>query len=548
MNTVKVYFNGETHEFEEGTKLIEMIPHLGCFDYKPLAARVNNHFRDLNYQINHDSNVEFADLRDSDGQKVYQRSLSFVFIRAAREIVEDAKVFIEHSLGKGIYCEIKTKEILDESTIEKIKIRMREIVDGKDPFTLSVITKSEALNLFKNSGMNDKKELFEYSPENEVSVYKCGWLLDYFYGYMVPDTGYLELFDLFKYRKGLVLQLPDRDNPSVMTAFGDHDKLAAIFDETEAWGDILEIANVANLNGMIKNGKSGEIIHISEALHEKKIANIADTIDGRNSRVIMIAGPSSSGKTTFAERLYIQLRVLGLKPITLSTDDYFVDREKTPKKADGSYDFESIDALDIKGFNDDLKKLLNGEFVKLPKFDFMSGKRQYPNRELKIGENQPIIVEGIHGLNGLLLPDIPNDKVFKIYISALTQLNIDNHNRVRTTDARLIRRIVRDSSYRGHDAVKTIAMWKNVRDGEENNIFPFQEEADIMFNSALAYELAVLKKHVEPLLREIDDSKREYAEARRLLKLLSNFISIDNECHILKNSILREFIGGSCHI
>jgi len=548
MNTVKVYFNSEIHEFEKGTKLMEMIPHLGSFDCKPLAARVNNHFRDLNYPINHDSNVEFADLRDSDGQKVYQRSLSFVFIRAAREIIKDAKVFIEHSLGKGIYCEIKTKEILDESAIKKIKIRMMEIVERKEPFTLSVITKSQAVNLFEKCGMNDKKELFEYSSENKVSIYRCGWLFDYFYGYMVPDTGYLDLFDLFKYQKGLVLQLPDRDNPSVITAFGNYNKLAAIFDETEAWGDILGIANVANLNGMIKNGKSGEIIHISEALHEKKIANIADTINSRDARVIMIAGPSSSGKTTFAERLYIQLRVLGLKPMTMSTDDYFVDRDKTPKKSDGSYDFESLDALDIKKFNEDLKNLLTGEFVKLPKFDFMSGKRHYPNKEIKLNLNQPIIVEGIHGLNGFLLPKIPKDRVFKIYISALTQLNIDNHNRVRTTDARLIRRIVRDGSYRGHDAVKTISMWKNVRDGEENNIFPFQEEADIMFNSALVYELAVLKKHVEPLLREIDDSKREYAEARRLLKLLSNFISIDNECHILKNSILREFIGGSCHI
>jgi uridine kinase len=299
---------------------------------------------------------------------------------------------------------------------------------------------------------------------------------------------------------------------------------------------------------MVKNGNSGEIIHISEALHEKKIAKIADRINECNARVIMIAGPSSSGKPPFAERLFIQLRVLGLKPITLSTDNYFVDREKTPKKSDGSYDFESLDALDIKGFNGDLKKLIDGDSVRLPIFDFIKGKRNYPIEGLKINKDQPIIVEGINGLNNLLLPEISRDKVFKIYISALTQLNIDNHNRVRTTDARLIRRIVRDSSYRGHDAIKTIAMWKNVRDGEEHNIFPFQEEADVMFNSALVYELAVLKKHVEPLLMAIDDTKREYAEARRLLKLLSNFIPIENECHILKNSILREFIGGSCHI
>ncbi|MBK5251565.1 MAG: nucleoside kinase [Peptostreptococcaceae bacterium] len=548
MKMVKVNFKDAEYEFEEGIRLVEMIPRLGSFEYKPLAARVNNHFRDLNYQINKDAKIEFSDLRDSDGQKVYQRSLSFVFIRAAREIVEDAKVYIEHSLGKGIYCEIKTKEIIDQLMVEKIKNRMLKIIKEKELLTLSVLTKNEAINLFEKIGMNDKKELLEYSTENKVGVYRCGWLLDYFYGYMVPNTSYLNIFDIFLHGRGLVIQLPDRENPSIITAFGDHKKLSAIFDETESWGDILNIANVANLNRIVKNGNSGEIIHISEALHEKKIANIADMINERNARVIMIAGPSSSGKTTFAERLFIQLRVLGLKPLTLSTDNYFVDREKTPKKPDGSYDFESLDSLDIRGFNGDLKKLIDGDSVILPIFDFIKGNRKYSIEGLQINKDQPIIVEGIHGLNNLLLPEISRDKVFKIYISALTQLNIDNHNRVRTSDARLIRRIVRDSRYRGHDAIKTIAMWKNVRDGEEHNIFPFQEEADVMFNSALVYELAVLKKHVEPLLMAIDDTKREYAEARGLLKLLSNFLPIDNECHILKNSILREFIGGSCHI
>ena len=548
MKMVKVNFKDAEYEFEEGTRLEEMVPRLGSFDYKPLAARVDNHFRDLNYQIKKDAKIEFSDLRDSEGQKVYQRSLSFVFIRAAREIVEDAKVYIEHSLGKGIYCEIKTKETIDQFMVEKIKNRMMKIIKDKEPLILSILTKQEAINLFEKTGMDDKKELLEYSTENKISVYRCGWLLDYFYGYMVPDTSYLNIFDIFLHGRGLVLQLPDRENPSIITAFGDHKKLSAIFDETESWGDILNIANVANLNRMVKNGDSGEIIHISEALHEKKIANIADMINERNARVIMIAGPSSSGKTTFAERLFIQLRVLGLKPITLSTDNYFVDREKTPKKADGSYDFESLDSLDIKGFNGDLKKLLDGDSVILPIFDFIKGKRKYSIEGLQINKDQPIIVEGIHGLNNLLLPEISRDKVFKIYISALTQLNIDNHNRVRTSDARLIRRIVRDSNYRGHDAIKTIAMWKNVRDGEEHNIFPFQEEADVMFNSALVYELAVLKKYVEPLLMAIDDTKREYAEARGLLKLLSNFLPIENECPILKNSILREFIGGSCHI
>ena len=325
MNKVKVAFGNEEYQFEEGTRIIEMLPHMGPFKYQPLAVRVNNHFRDLNYSMKRDSKLEFSDLRDSDGQKVYQRSISFVFIRAAKEIIEDASVFIEHSLGKGIYCEIKTKDIIDKAVVEKIKKRMIEIIKAKEALTLSVLKKDEAMNLFKNNGMNDKLELFKYSNEKYISVYKCGWLIDYFYGYMVPDTGYLSLFDLFIYGKGLVIQLPDRDNPSVITAFGDHKKLAAIFDETEAWGDILNISNVASLNKMIANGKSGEIIHIAEALHEKKIANIADMINDRGSRVVMIAGPSSSGKTTMAARLFIQLRVLGLKPITLSTDNYFFD-------------------------------------------------------------------------------------------------------------------------------------------------------------------------------------------------------------------------------
>lgn len=525
-----------------------MLPSFGPFEYRPLAARVNNHFRDLNHQMDEDGRVEFLDLRDSDGQKVYQRSLSFVFIRAVREIIKDARVFIEHSLSKGIYCEIKTAEIVDEETVLEIKKRMNQIITAEEPFELIVLPKHEAIKLFGQNGMEDKRELMAYSEESMVSVYLCGWITDYFYGYMVPDTGYLDLFDLKLYGRGIVIQLPDTRNPKILPPFQEQKKLAAIFDETEKWGDILNIANVANLNHMIQEGRSHEIIQIAEALHEKKIANIADMIHAQDARIIMIAGPSSSGKTTFARRLYIQLRVLGLNPMTLSTDDYFVEREKTPRKIDGSYDFESLQALDVESFNKDLKKLLKGKSVTLPTFDFMTGMRKYVKEPVLLTEEQPIIVEGIHGLNDMLLPAIPKDRVFKVYISALTQLNIDNHNRIQTTDARLIRRIVRDNRYRGHDAIKTIGMWKNVREGEEENIFPYQEKADIMFNSALVYEMAVLKKYAEPLLRNIDDSHREYTEARRLLKLLSNFLAIENECHILQNSILREFIGDSCHI
>lgn len=548
METVTVTFNGKDYEFNQYTRIRDMLADLGPFRYRPLAARVDNHFRELNHRIDRDVRLELLDLRDSDGQKVYQRSLSFVFVRAVREVMEDAKVYIEHSISKGLYCEIKTRETLDAERLAAVKARMEALVEAGEPFDLYVLPKAEAINLFETHGMDDKRELLSYSEEPTVSVYRFGWLMDYFYGYMVPDAGYLTLFDLKLQGRGVVIRLPDTKEPDRLPAFIEQKKLAAIFDETERWGDILNVSNVASLNRMISENRSHEIIQIAEALHEKKIGAIADMIHGRQARVVMIAGPSSSGKTTFAHRLFIQLRALGLSPLTLSTDDYFVDREKTPLKADGSYDFESLEALDIETFNRDLKKLLEGDPVKLPVFDFMKGARTYPKPPLELMSGQPVIVEGIHGLNDRLLPAVDPGKVFKIYISALTQLNIDNHNRIQTTDARLIRRIVRDNRSRGHDAVKTIGMWKNVREGEEENIFPFQEQADVMFNSALVYELAVLKKYALPLLKGIDDSRREYTEARRLIKFLSNFLVIEEERHILQNSILREFIGGSCYL
>lgn len=548
METVTVAFNGKDYEFNKYTRIREMLADLGPFQHRPLAARVDNHFRELNHRVDRDVHLELLDLRDSDGQKVYQRSLSFVFVRAVREVMEDAKVYIEHSISKGLYCEIKTRETLDEERLAAVKARMEALVEAGEPFDLYVLPKAEAINLFETHGMDDKRELLSYSEEPTVSVYRFGWLMDYFYGYMVPDAGYLTLFDLKLQGRGVVIRLPDTKEPDRLPPFTEQKKLAAIFDETERWGDILNVSNVASLNRMISEDRSHEIIQIAEALHEKKIGAIADMIHERQARVVMIAGPSSSGKTTFAHRLFIQLRALGLNPLTLSTDDYFVDREKTPLKADGSYDFESLEALDIETFNRDLKRLLEGDPVKLPVFDFMKGARTYPRPPMELMPGQPVIVEGIHGLNDRLLPALDPGKVFKIYISALTQLNIDNHNRIQTTDARLIRRIVRDSRSRGHDAVKTIGMWKNVREGEEENIFPFQEQADVMFNSALVYELAVLKKYALPLLKGIDDSRREYTEARRLIKFLSNFLVIEEERHILQNSILREFIGGSCYL
>ncbi|MBN2897820.1 MAG: nucleoside kinase, partial [Clostridia bacterium] len=393
--------------------------------------------------------------------------------------------------------------------------------------------------------MASKVNLLRYRENDSVNIYSCGWLKNYFYGYMLPSTGYIKAFGLLKYDKGVILRYPTNYSGDVLPEFKETPKLASIFNESEAWGKILGVADVASLNDFIVANKSGELIRTAEALHEKKIAEIADMIARSGKRVILIAGPSSSGKTTFANRLKVQLKVNGLHPITLSTDDYFVDREFTPLDEEGKYDFESIDAVDIEKFNSDLSDLLAGEEVDLPTFDFKEGKRRYTGRKLKIRPDQLVIIEGIHGLNENFTRDIFQKDKFKIYISALTQLNIDHHNRIPTTDTRLLRRIVRDYNYRGNDAKGTISQWPSVRKGEEKNIFPYQEDADVIFNSALAYELAVLKKYAEPLLERITDKEPEYPEAKRLLKFLSYVKSIDDDELVMNISILKEFIGGS---
>ncbi|KXG78961.1 nucleoside kinase [Thermotalea metallivorans] len=532
---------------DEGTTLADISKEVQA-DYPAVivAAKVNNKLRELGYSLHKDANIEFIDLTTTDGVRIYQRSLSFVFIRASMEILSGCKVTVEHSLSKGLYCEIHYKRPIQKEDVHKIETRMREIVEEDVPFIKSSVPIGDAKRIFKELGMEAKTKLLDYRNKPEVNIYSCGWLKDYFYGYMVPSTGYLKLFKLKYYFPGVIIQYPDKSNPNEIPTFVEQSKLAAIFREAEKWGKILNIEYVANLNDTILEKKYPELIRVAEALHEKKVAQIADMILEKKKRIILIAGPSSSGKTTFAQRLAIQLRVNGLRPVSLSTDDYFVNREETPKDENGDYDFESIEAVDVELFNDHLSKLILGECVALPTFNFQKGKREYRGKTLQILEDQPIIIEGIHGLNDRLTTDIPHDKKFKIYISALTQLNVDDHNRIPTTDTRLIRRIVRDSKYRGHSALTTLKLWNSVRRGEEKNIFPFQEEADVMFNSALIYELAVLKKYAEPLLKEISINEKEYSEAKRLLKFLSYFLSIEDEHVIPQTSIIREFIGGSC--
>lgn len=540
---------GTTLEVEKGITLEEIKAKVQEeYDTLIVAAKVDNNLKELKFTLNEDAQIEFVDLSTSIGHRIYQRSLSFVFIRAAMELLTGCKVSVEHSLSKGLYCEIGYKEIINEDHVEAIQKRMNEIINADVPLIKKCIPKEQAKDIFKQFGMDAKEKLLKYRDKDCINIYSCGWLRNYFYGYMVPSTGYLKNFRLKFYMPGIIIQFPTKEQPNDIPEFIEQPKLASVFREAENWGNILNVGYVANLNEIIEKNEIPELIRVAEALHEKKIAQIADKITKNEKRVVLIAGPSSSGKTTFAQRLLIQLKVNGLNPITLSTDDYFVNRELTPRDEEGNYDFESLDAVDVNLFNEHLTKLIQGHEVHIPTFNFLTGTREYKGNKLKIHKDQPIIIEGIHGLNEKLTQDIPHDKKFKIYISALTQLNIDNHNRIPTTDSRLIRRIVRDSKYRGHSALTTLRIWKSVRRGEERNIFPFQEEADVMFNSALVYELAVLKKYAEPLLREIDNKEPEYAEAKRLLKFLSYFKSIDDDKYILQTSIIKEFVGGSCFV
>ncbi|MBB6215846.1 uridine kinase [Anaerosolibacter carboniphilus] len=536
----------ESVEIQKGMTLLELSnTYKHQYGTPIVAAKVNNDLKELNYVVNEAANIEFIDLTKIDGIRIYQRSLVFVFIRAAMEILPDSKVTIEHSLSRGLYCEIHYKRPIYESDVLEIEARMKEIVERDEPITKNNTTIEEAKEIFAEWHLDPKIKLLDYKTITDINIYSCGWLKNYFYGYMVPSTGYLKLFKLKYYMPGIILIHPEKSNPNQLPEYHEQHKMAAIFKESANWAKIMNVEYVASLNHLIEHKKHGEIIRVAEALHEKKIAHIADLITQKKKRIVLIAGPSSSGKTTFAQKLIVQLKVNGLNPVSLSTDDYFVNRELTPRDEKGEYNFEALEAVDVDLFNEHLTKLILGEVVEIPSFNFQKGIREYKERFLKVKEDQPIIIEGIHGLNERLTEDIPHDKKFKIYISALTQLNIDDHNRINTTDTRLIRRIIRDNKYRGKTALDTLKLWESVRRGEEKYIFPYQEDADIMFNSSLIYELAVLKKHIEPLLLEISMEEKEYSEAKRLLKFLSYFLSIVDDCLIPKNSLIREFIGGS---
>ncbi|MDK2798460.1 MAG: uridine kinase [Clostridiales bacterium] len=531
----------------KGTSLLELT-HLVQYNkgLDILAGKVDNKMKDLNFKLEEDSQVQFIDLSSEDGVRVYKRSLFFILMKAVKELYPQRKLKIRHSISRGTYCEIYGESPITEPDIKKIEEKMKEIVAQKIPMTKSIVPLKEAQQIFSQSGDYDKVSLLKHCKKETLSIYNCGDMVNYLYGYLVPHTGYIQKFELMYYAPGFILRYPDHHSPEEIPEFEENRKLFQIINEYKKWGEILNVSHVGSLNDIIAAGNAKDLIHISEALHEKKIAYIADMIreNAQDIKIVLISGPSSSGKTTFAHRLAIHLRVNGLKPVTISLDDYFVNREYTPRDENGEPDFEALEAIDIKLFNEHLNNLIKGKEVEIPIFNFHTGCRQPKGRKLQLKEDQIIVIEGIHGLNERLTLSIPRKNKFKIYVSALTQLSLDDYNPISTTDTRLIRRIVRDFNFRSNSALRTLEMWRSVRRGEIKNIFPFQEQADVMFNSALVYELAVLKNYALPLLEEIDRTQELYSEVRRLIDFLSYFIPISTD-DIPSTSIIREFIGGS---
>lgn len=546
VNPMHIFIDGKQMTIESGTTLLQLAEQLQPeYPYPILGAALNNKLYGMHDRPQEGDRVSFFDVTSATGNRIYQLSLTFVLIKAVRELYsDDAELSVEHSLSTGLYCELKMPIPLDEAEVKRIRHRMAEIIDEDLPFDYEPLPKKEAMEFFRREHLWERVRLLSYRPAKIVHVYRLGWLHEYFYSPMVPSTAYLKLFDLTFYEPGFLLRFPTQTSPDAIPDYNPSPKLFSIYREAEEWASILRVRNVPDLNDVIMSGSSIELMQTAEALHEKKIGQIADQIAAKKARLIMIAAPSSSGKTTFANRLAIQLRVNGLRPVTIGLDDYYLDRGQIDLGPDGKPDLESLYALDVERFNHDFALLLKGEQVELPIFDFTTGKRSPEGRMLALSEGQPIIIEGIHGLNPQLSHAIPEELKFRIYLSTLTQLNLDRHNRIPTTDARIVRRLVRDSQFRGYPADDTLHIWPSVRRGEEKWIFPYYEEADAIFNSHLIYELAALKPFAEPLLEEIGRDHPYFMDADRLLKLLSYFRAIDID-HIPANSILREFVGGS---
>jgi AAA ATPase len=517
--------------------------------YTVLLARVNGKYEELTFNVQKDSYIEFLDIRNHSADLAYQNSLSLMYLKAVRDVMGDVPVKIENSLNKGLYTEIEVKPSITEEQVKDIEKRMRQLAEEDIPIIREVYDRKQAIELWEKYNYLEKARLLRESTDiRKAKFYSIQGYRNFFYGLMVPSTRYISIFQLIKYGRGVLLRFPQPSEPDKVPAFVDDKNIYRAFAESKKWHRLLGLSYVPDLNDSIKGGKAKDLILLSEALHEKKIAEIADMITKEKKRMILIAGPSSSGKTTFAKRLCVQLRVNGLDPLYMGTDDYYLERHDSPVDDDGQYNFENLDALDINLFNDNMNRLLSGETVDLPEFDFMTGTKVFGRRITSIGRHQPIIIEGIHGLNDKLTERIADREKFKIYISPFTQLNIDRHNRVTTTDGRMIRRIVRDYEFRNSSAAETIAQWPKVRAGEDKNIFPYSIKADVTFNSALAYELSVLRKYAVPILKEVRREQHEYAEAVRLLKFIEFFDAVEDERAIPNNSIIREFIGGSIFV
>ena len=548
MITVKI--NGEERQYPQGATYEDVTN-----DYQQeyenliaLAAR-DGKIRELFKKLTRDCEVTFFTLKDDVGNKTYVRSATMLFLKAVfdvygREAARSCRV--EFAIGNGSYISPKGKINATEENAAKIRNRMRELVEAKTPFLKRSYSLDNAMELFRKEGMKDKEKLFRYRRGSFVNIYEMDGYYDYYYGYMLPNAGYVKWFDVIAYDDGFMLLLPDKKDPTHVKPFQERKLLFRTLKESEEWGKEIGIETVGDLNDQICRGSLSELILVQEAQQERKIGEIAKSIVDRGGvKFVMIAGPSSSGKTSFSHRLSIQLKTLGKTPHPIALDDYFVNREFTPRDENGDYNFECLEAIDVKQFNDDMCRLLAGERVELPSFNFKTGKREYKGNFKQLGPDDILVIEGIHGLNEKTSYALPEESKYKIYISALTNINIDEHNRIPTTDGRLLRRMVRDARTRGADARRTIDMWASVRRGEEQNIFPFQEDADAMFNSVLIYELAVLKQFAEPLLFQIDKGEPEYYEAKRLLKFLEYFLGVTSES-LPNNSLCREFVGGSC--
>lgn len=547
---VNITIDGVSKEYEEGTTY-EAIAGEYQSRYNNMIALVleNGKIRELIKKAHKDCELSFLTLKDNIGHKAYVRTATMILVKAVYDVLgadKVEKVKVEFAIGQGYYCDIRMEEKLTDEAVKKISSRMHELIEQDLPITKKSYPIDDARAMFKKYNMLDKEKLFRYRRSSFVNIYCLDGFYDYYYGFMLPSTGYVKYFDLMLYEDGILLLIPGMEEPDKINYFEPREKLFKTLKTSSVWGEMMGINSVGDLNDVICEGGMNDMILVQEALLERRIGEIAKAVvDKGDVKFVLIAGPSSSGKTTFSHRLSIQLRTYGKIPHPIALDDYFVDRELTPKDENGNYNFECLEAIDIKLFNEDMVKLLNGEKVELPTFNFKTGKREYRGNFKQLGPEDILVIEGIHGLNPATTYSLPDESKFKIYISALTSLNIDEHNRIPTTDGRLLRRMVRDARTRGASAKRTIEMWPSVRRGEENYIFPFQEGADEMFNSVLIYELSVLKQYAEPLLFSILPGEPEYHEAKRLLKFLGYFQGIDSQ-NVPSNSICREFIGGSC--